>query len=269
MDASDGLLRLGLLAALMAALALVEARVPLFPRKDTGTRLPANLGLTVLYFALNLLLNATVLGLVLYAESQRFGLLHWLGLPALVSAVIAFIALDGFAYQVHALMHRMPWLWRFHRIHHSDRMVDVSTAFRQHPGEGLLRFVFALGPALLLGASPEVVALYRLVSGANALFEHANLRVPAALDRLLVRFWVTPDMHKVHHSRWQPETDSNYGNLFSWYDRAFGTYTPSARAHSVRYGLDGHDQPEQHRLGSLLALPWRDRLPDGPQQSVT
>jgi sterol desaturase/sphingolipid hydroxylase (fatty acid hydroxylase superfamily) len=135
-------------------------------------------------------------------------------------------------------MHRVPALWRVHRVHHSDRFVDVTTTLRQHPLETLLRFLFIMVTALPLGLPVAAVAAYRLLSVINALFEHANLRLWQPLDGLLSLVVVTPNMHKVHHSRFQPETDSNYGNILSLFDRAFRTFTPTERSARVEYGLD-------------------------------
>jgi sterol desaturase/sphingolipid hydroxylase (fatty acid hydroxylase superfamily) len=108
-----------------------------------------------------------------------------------------------------------------------------------------------------LGAPPAAIALYRLLGALNSVLEHANIRVPRWLDRLLVLVWVTPDMHKVHHSRARVETDTNYANLFSFFDRAFGTFTPSERGPLVSYGIRGYDAPEHQSIGAVLWLPFR------------
>ena len=157
-------------------------------------------------------------------------------------------------------MHQTPLLWRVHLVHHIDPAVDATTALRQHPLEGLLRFSFIAATAWTLGASPVAIAVYRLLGSLNSVLEHANIRVPRSLDRVLVRFWVTPDMHKVHHSRDRAETDSNYANLFSFFDRLFGTYTASSRGPSVSYGINGYDSASQHSIGAVLWLPFSRRL---------
>jgi sterol desaturase/sphingolipid hydroxylase (fatty acid hydroxylase superfamily) len=149
-----------------------------------------------------------------------------------------------------------------HLVHHIDTAVDATTALRQHPVEGVLRFVAAAAAALALGAGPGAIALYRLLSAVNAVIEHANVRVPRWLDRALVWFWVTPDMHKVHHSRERSETDSNYSNLFSLFDRVFGTYTPSSRGPEVDYGIDGYDTTEHQSIGAVMLMPFRSSAAD-------
>jgi sterol desaturase/sphingolipid hydroxylase (fatty acid hydroxylase superfamily) len=187
-----------------------------------------------------------------------------LGLGAIASFIVALIALDGATYLAHRLMHQMPLLWRVHLVHHIDAAVDATTAFRQHPIEGVVRFGFIAATAWALGAPPVAIAVYRLLSALNAVLEHANIRVPPALDRVLVWFWVTPDMHKVHHSRDRVETDSNYANLFSFFDRAFRTYTASSRGPLVSYGIEGYDVPEQQSIGAVLWLPFQRRAEREP-----
>ncbi len=150
-------------------------------------------------------------------------------------------------------------LWRVHLVHHIDASVDATTAFRQHPIEGVLRFAFIAATAWTLGAPPAAIALYRLLGALNSVLEHANIRVPRALDRALVWFWVTPDMHKVHHSRERIETDSNYANLFSFFDRVFRTFTPSSRGPFVHYGIKGYDAAEHQSIGAVLWLPFQGR----------
>jgi protein-tyrosine-phosphatase len=169
-------------------------------------------------------------------------------------ALLGIAALDLATYVAHVAMHKSPFAWRFHRVHHSESEVDVTTAFRQHHGETLWRVAWQLPPILLLGLPFGVVVLYLTLSTLNAQLEHANLRVPDRLDRIVRRLFVTPNMHKVHHSRLQPETDSNYANIFSLWDRLFGTYTRDADLGALRYGLEGFD--ENQTLRRLLRLPF-------------
>ncbi len=241
-----------LLVALMAVVSAIEVWIPFRARGTRGVA--PNLGLTLLFFAINL---AVTVPLVLAAEwlSQReFGPLHRLndGLALAIGVVV----LDFSAYAVHVLMHKVGWMWRFHRVHHSDTLVDVTTAYRQHPGETVFRFAFTAAPALVLGVTPEAMAIYRTLSGISAVIEHANVTLPEWLDRALRTVIVGPILHKVHHSRVAAETDSNYGNIFSVFDRLFRTFTPAARAASVRYGLDGYDAPDRQSLAGLIRLPW-------------
>jgi sterol desaturase/sphingolipid hydroxylase (fatty acid hydroxylase superfamily) len=251
----------GTLAAIvvaMAVLAAVEAAIPLRARsKAQRARLGTNLALTGVTFATNLVLNAALVGGLAWLQARELGLLNRLSLPPLVATAVVLIVLDFSFYAVHVAMHALPGLWRFHRVHHADRFVDVTTTLRQHPGEGVIRYVVMAAFAFALGASPAAFAIYRACSALNALPEHANVRVPAWLGWALSLVTTWPTMHKVHHSRRANETDTNYGNLFSVFDRLFGTFTPAARGVDVPYGLDGHDDPAAQTLPALLALPFR------------
>ena len=249
---------IGYLLAGMAILAAIEALVPLHARGLWNrAHLGPNLALTGITFATNLLWNAAVLALVIWLEANGFGLLRWLSVPALPAAILAIAAFDLAFYAAHVSWHKIPALWRFHSVHHSDPALDVTTTVRQHPVEGVLRYSALAAMAVAIGPSPGAFAIYRAASAINALLEHSNLAAPRWLDRVLALVTTWPMMHKVHHSRSPEETDSNYGNLFSWWDRLFGTFTCSDRGRSIRYGLQGRDLPELQTTGALLALPFR------------
>ena len=174
----------------------------------------------------------------------------------LLNAVIGIAALDLAAYAAHVALHKSALAWRFHRVHHSETEVDVTTAFRQHPGETLWRVLWQLPPIVVLGLPFGVVVVYLTLSTLNAQLEHANLRLPERADRIVRALFVTPNMHKVHHSRLPRQTDSNFANIFSLWDRLFGTYTPRADLESLRYGLDGFDEPSRQSLRGLLGMPF-------------
>jgi sterol desaturase/sphingolipid hydroxylase (fatty acid hydroxylase superfamily) len=245
-----------LLVGLMGALTAIERRMPLQRRTAESTRhLRINLPLTVLTFLVYAVLYGALLGAAGASRSAGFGVLPWLEASAIVEGLVTLAVLDLATYGAHRSMHALPVLWRVHRVHHIDSAVDATTAFRQHPFETLYR-AGALGiAAVLLGAAPEMIVLYRTLSSVNALFEHANIRVPRGLDAFLALAFVTPNMHKVHHSRLQPETDSNYGNLLSGFDRLFGSFLPTDRAFGVTYGLEGYDGGEMYTLPGVLRLP--------------
>jgi sterol desaturase/sphingolipid hydroxylase (fatty acid hydroxylase superfamily) len=247
----------GILAA-MAALAALEAALPLRARGAAGrAHLAPNLTLTFLAFLTNGVLSAAlVLGLAA-AEAQGFGLLHALALPGWASALAVLLGLDLAFYVSHVAMHKLPAFWRFHRVHHSDPLVDVTTTIRQHPGESLIRYAFTAAFALPLGASPAAFAVYRSAVALIALLEHANLRVPPWLGGALSLVFTWPDVHKVHHARDPRFTDTNYGNLVSWWDRLFGTFTPAHEGRRVSYGLPGFDDPATQTTAGLLLLPFR------------
>jgi sterol desaturase/sphingolipid hydroxylase (fatty acid hydroxylase superfamily) len=173
------------------------------------------------------------------------------------------LALDFSFYAAHVSWHKIPALWRFHAVHHSDPAVDVTTTVRQHPVEGLLRYAALAAMAIAIGPSPVAFAVYRAASALNALLEHANLRAPRRLDSLLSLVTTWPHLHKVHHSRNPEQTDTNYGNLFSFWDRLFGTFTPSHLGRQIAYGLDGTDDPALQTTAGLLALPFRGLAASG------
>lgn len=247
-----------LILAALALASIVEVFVPLHrqSRRANG-RLTTNLSLLVMTLGLAMLLNvALAMGSAFVRESGG-GLLQMLHAGPVASLVATLLALDAASYFVHRLMHQVPALWRIHLVHHIDASVDATTAFRQHPIEGVLRFSFIAAAAWTLGATPAAVALYRLLGALNSVLEHSNIRVPHMLDRVFVWVWVTPHMHKVHHSRERGETDSNYANLFSLFDRLFRTFTPSSRGPLVRYGIDGYDSAAEQSIGGVLLLPFK------------
>jgi sterol desaturase/sphingolipid hydroxylase (fatty acid hydroxylase superfamily) len=242
----------------LALASIVEVFVPLRQQsRRANGRLTTNLWLLGMTLGLALLLNFVLAAGAAVVRASGSGLLQLVQAGPVTSFVATLIALDGASYLVHRLMHRIPALWRVHLVHHIDESVDATTAFRQHPIEGVLRFSFIAATAWTLGAPPEAVAIYRLLGALNSVLEHANIRVPRAIDRALVWLWVTPDMHKVHHSCERSETDSNYANLFSFFDRLFRTFTPSSRGPFVRYGIRGYDTPADHSIGAVLWLPFR------------
>lgn len=245
------------LLAVMAVLAIVETAVP-FSRQNWRRRHAVpNLVLSGSTLALNFILNAGIVLVPLSLVSPGSGLLAGAGLTPAVGIALGILALDASTYFCHRSMHRVPALWRAHRVHHSDPLVDVTTTLRFHPIETMWRFVFIVAPAIVLGIPAETVAIYRALSAIVGLIEHANVRFWLPLDSALSLVVGTPNMHKIHHSRLPSETNTNYGNIFSFFDRVFGTFTPSVRATHVKYGLEGLDNPETQRLGSLLHLAFR------------
>jgi sterol desaturase/sphingolipid hydroxylase (fatty acid hydroxylase superfamily) len=248
-----------LLLGAIALLSVVETWLPLSRKQEWRRlhRLP-NLQLATLTLGLNFALNAGAVGITAWLASNEFGLLHGAALPPFAMTAIGIGVLDGATYACHRSMHRLRPFWRVHRVHHADPLVDVTTALRQHPIEGLWRFVFVMAPAWALGVPVEAVALYRLVSVLNALAEHTDVKLWGPLDTALSWVICTPNMHKVHHSRMQIETDSNYGNIFSIFDRSLGTFTKPSPECDVDYGLAGYDDPATQKFRALLRLPFRD-----------
>jgi sterol desaturase/sphingolipid hydroxylase (fatty acid hydroxylase superfamily) len=224
------------------------------PAEETS-HLGPNLALTALLLGVNAAFDRVVAAAGLAVP--REGLLAGWHLTAWASVAITIVVLDGTTFLAHVLMHKLPPAWRFHRVHHSDPRVDVTTAFRQHPLETLWRFAFLLAAAQALGASSRAVAVYLAWSALNAQLEHAHVTLPPRLDRALRVVIATPAMHRVHHSRVPRETNSNYSNIFSFWDRAFRTYRPPQTGSAIATGLDDCDAPARQRTSGLLTLPFQ------------
>jgi sterol desaturase/sphingolipid hydroxylase (fatty acid hydroxylase superfamily)/rhodanese-related sulfurtransferase len=191
-----------------------------------------------------------------YSEAHGIGVLHRLPVGAWSHAALAVLLLDGWTYCWHRLNHRVPLLWRFHRVHHSDAQMDVTTAGRFHFGEIALSSLLRVPLILLLGVRlPELVA-YEALMFTVVQFHHANIGLPEWLDRLLRLVIVTPAMHKVHHSRVQHETDSNYTSLLSFWDRLFGTFRLRDDPRTIRFGLEGLDREADQALAGLIRTPF-------------
>jgi sterol desaturase/sphingolipid hydroxylase (fatty acid hydroxylase superfamily) len=243
----------------MALVAWIETAVPLHARNSWNrAHLGPNLVLTFLGLTANALFNAAFLLVLGWLDHKGFGLIHLVALRPEISLAVTVLVLDFGFYVAHVALHKIPGFWRFHQVHHSDPAVDVTTTIRQHPGESAIRYTFLATFALVLGASPAAFGVYLLCSALNGLLEHANIRVPSRLDGLLSLVTTWPNVHKVHHSRVATETDTNYGNLFSFWDRIFLTFTPARNGTNIVYGLDGLDEPAKQSTAGLLAMPfWR------------
>lgn len=198
---------------------------------------------------------------------HNFGVLQWLPPMSLgLLTLIGILLLDLIgAYLVHLVEHKVKFLWRFHIIHHSDTWIDTTSANRHHPGESIIRFVFTTLGILIVGAPMWMVFMYQTLSVISTQFTHANISMPKKLDYFLSYFIVSPNMHKVHHHYVMPYTDSNYGNIFSIWDRLFGTFMYLPKEEIV-YGIDTYMKPEEHNLlKSLLKIPFQK--PSSPENN--
>ncbi len=253
-------IRICYLVAMLLILLAVESFAPLYAFAMNRWRhaLP-NLLLTVLVIAVNLCLAFFTVATVHWTAERGIGLLRWIDLPPAWTLLVGVLGLDLFAYFAHVAMHLSASGWRMHLVHHTDEHVDVTTALRQHPCETLVRIAFQLAGIVAFGTPTLVVIIYLTISGLNAQLEHANIRLPDKFDRLLQLIWVTPNMHKAHHSRHVPETNSNYGNIFSIWDRLFGTYTAQVNWKQLRYGLDSGEEAAKRSFRGLLQAPFTTR----------
>jgi sterol desaturase/sphingolipid hydroxylase (fatty acid hydroxylase superfamily) len=163
------------------------------------------------------------------------------------------------AYFIHFIEHKIKWMWKFHMVHHADTHVDTTTANRHHPGESVFRAVFTTIGVIICGAPMWLVMLYQSLSAVLSQFNHANMRLPLWLDNAISWVIISPNMHKVHHHYMQPQTDSNYGNIFSIWDRLFGTYNYTP-VESLRYGLDVLDDSTDEALNYQMKIPFDNSI---------
>lgn len=261
MLALENPLRLGVFAGLLLALAIAERVWPRRGDARPAWRQATNLALMAIDTAL-LRVVFPVLAVAFAAglAARDIGLLPWLGIDGWIAVALAFLALDLAIYGQHRLFHRIPLLWRLHRVHHADTAFDVTLAVRFHPLEIALSMAIKFAVVAALGAPPLAVLLFEVALSAGSLFTHADLRLPPAVDRVLRWFVVTPDMHRVHHSVHRAETDSNFSFHLSLWDRLFGSYVEAPRdGHTgMAIGLHEFRAPADQTLPALLLNPFRD-----------
>ncbi len=260
---NEALIRLIVFLSLFAILASLEALAPRRIRSQPrSTRWVTNWGVTLLNtFTLRLMAFAMPLlavGAALDAEAQGWGVFNVLALPLWLETIAVVLILDFAIWLQHLITHKVPLLWRLHRVHHADVDMDVTTAIRFHPVEIALSMLLKIGLVYLLGPAAIAVVLFEILLNGTAMFNHANLALPTKFDRALRRVLVTPDMHRVHHSVHRHEHDSNYGFALSIWDRMFGTYIaqPAAGHDAMKVGLQWQDD-RPSKLSWSLALPFR------------
>ncbi len=246
---------------------LIESAVPLIKFSYNKWQHAAiNIFFTLTTIVINFALAFILLKTADWTVSNGFGILQWLPeMPLWLYMIIGLMLLDLIgAYFVHWAEHKVKWMWRFHLIHHTDTWVDTTSANRHHPGESVFRFIFTTAGVLLVGTPMWLVFMYQSISVLLSQFNHANITLPKALDKAISLLIISPDMHKVHHHYTQPYTDSNYGNIFSIWDRLFGTFMTLDREKLV-YGIDTHMKAEENnKLGNLLKIPFQEyRAPTG------
>jgi sterol desaturase/sphingolipid hydroxylase (fatty acid hydroxylase superfamily) len=238
---------------------ILEGAIPVFSLRYRTTKLnhaAVNFAFTVIHLIIHSLLAIFIVRLSDWCQSHSFGIVHWTKANIGWSVLIGVLALDFSSWWVHWVMHRQPLLWRFHLIHHSDSKVDVTTGLRHHPGDSMLRGVFFILFIFISGAPMYAVMIYQTLVVAFTAFTHANISLPVAIDKWLSYLLISPNMHKVHHHRLQPYTDSNYGAVFSIWDRLLGTFS-HLPMQDIRYGIDRYYPAEKdEELGTLLKKPF-------------
>jgi sterol desaturase/sphingolipid hydroxylase (fatty acid hydroxylase superfamily) len=269
MDASaEPYIRAGAALAVFAAMALWEVFAPRRARAvGRARRWPSNLGIVVLDAALvRILIPVAAVGAAAYAAQRGWGLLNLTAWPFWIDFIVGFVVLDLVIYAQHVAFHKVPWLWRLHRMHHADLDIDVSTGLRFHPIEILLSMLIKIAVVILIGVPPVAVVAFEVALNATSMFNHSNAAMPLWLDRIVRLFVVTPDMHRVHHSIKRYETDSNYGFNLPWWDWVFRTYRPQPEAGHERMtiGLPIFRDPQELRLDRLITQPFRDDPGEAP-----
>ena len=240
---------------------LLEGALPLFNFNYTKWKhaIP-NFFFTLTTIIINFTLAFLLLGTADWVQANNFGIINWLPIeiPLWLYVFLGVLFLDFFgAYLAHFTEHKIKPLWMVHLVHHSDHKVDTTTANRLHPLESIIRFAFTLFGVLIVGAPIAIVMIYQSLSLVFTQFTHANIKMSRSLDKLLSYFIVSPDMHKVHHHNLLPYTDSNYGNIFSIWDRLLGTYKYLDRDKIV-YGVDTFpDEKINSSLKELLKQPFQ------------
>ncbi len=267
----ETLIRLGCFAAAFVLFAVLEAGFPRRPLAlERRRRWPANIGVSALnQLFVRIVLPATAVALATHAESRSWGLLGLVALPAWIEVIAAVLLLDLAIYTQHVVYHAVPLLWRFHRMHHADVDLDVSTGLRFHPVSVLISALIKLGVVLLVGPAAVAVLVFEILLNATSLFNHSNLTIPVRLERIVRMLIVTPDMHRVHHSVAADEMNRNFGFNFPWWDRLFRTYRAQpALGHSgMTIGLEDFRETRECRLGRMLTQPFRTPATGQPSGS--
>lgn len=265
--AQEATLRLTVFLAVLVAMALWEVAAPRrrldIPRVIRWTN---NLALVVVdTVILRLTFPILAVGLALMAEERGWGLFNALDIPLWLAVLLSILLLDLAIYLQHVLFHAVPGLWRLHRMHHADLEFDVTTGLRFHPVEIVLSMVIKLAVVAALGAPAVAVLLFEVLLNATALFNHANIRLPTGVDRVLRWVMVTPDMHRVHHSVIPAETNSNFGFNLPWWDRLLGTYRaqPKAGHEGMTIGIEQFRTPRDLWLDRMLVQPLRGEVNGG------
>lgn len=264
-EALEPALRLGVFAGVLLGLIVLERVAPRRPRVQSWiARLRTNGALVLLNTAaarglafLAAPLAAT--GASVWAQSNGVGIFNVIEAPAIVAGVAVFLALDLAVWAQHVVFHRVPFFWRFHRVHHADRDFDATTGFRFHPAEIMVSMLWKAAVVIALGAPVAAVIVFEIALNACAMFNHSNVALPRGLDAALRSLIVTPDMHRVHHSVHRDEHDTNFGFCLSVWDRLFGLYRAQPRGghEGMTIGLTAAQDDGPSRFWWSLAFPFR------------
>lgn len=258
-------IRLAFFLGIFAVMAIWELLAPCRQLSVSKTlRWTNNIGLIVLNTLLvRILFPTAAIGMAILAERQSWGLFNYLDLPSWFEILIAIIILDFAIWLQHVMVHAIPLLWRLHRVHHADLDYDLTTGARFHPIEIILSMLIKFAVIALLGPAALAVLIFEVILNGMAMFNHGNVRLPKILDRALRTLLVTPDMHRIHHSVEDDETNSNFGFNLSVWDRLFGTYRDQPRGghEGMTIGIrDYRDERDVSWMSGLLVLPFRGKI---------
>jgi len=252
-----------ILIGIFFVLFLLESKFPLRRRvQSKRIRIIINIIFSIPAFVLlRILFIPAMVWLATQNEFWHVGLNYLLHIPVWLKGVLTFILLDYSNFVWHILLHKLPILWRFHVVHHTDRDLDICTAFRFHFGEMIGSVLFRGGAIMLIGASPIMVLMYEIAYEAATQFHHSNLKIPFQLEKMLNYFIVTPRMHGIHHSIIRKETDSNYSIIFSFWDRIHKTVRLNIHQKEIIIGVPGHVDESDLTIGDLLMMPFKKISP--------
>ncbi len=231
------------------------------------SRVTRHLALMTLNFGvLRMLSGGGAFGVAWFAAERGWGLFPAIGLSPWAAAVLSLLLLDAAIYAQHVVFHKVPLLWRLHKVHHSDLEFDTSTAIRFHPFELVLSMFFKMALVAAFGIAPAVVLTFEALLNACAQFNHGNVRLSPRTERAVRQLLITPDLHRIHHSRRRCETDSNFGFSVPWWDWLFGTYlaTPDSGQEGLQIGLDELRDPMRLRFIDLLKVPFQSNPKSPP-----
>ncbi len=263
LSSGEPFVRFSAFLGVLVAMALWELAAPRRPQAISRLRRwPGNLGLSVINtVALRILFPAAAVGAAIFAEAHGSGLFQGINAPDAVAIFVSVILLDLVIYLQHRLFHAVPLLWRLHRVHHADVEFDVTTGVRFHPLEIVLSMLIKIGAVTALGAPAVAVLVFEVLLNATTMFNHANIKLPHPLDRIVRLVVVTPDMHRVHHSVRREETNSNFGFNLPWWDWVFRTYRaqPADGHDGMIIGVEKFRDPADLHLARMLTSPLRRR----------
>lgn len=255
---TEGTLRLSIFLGVLILMGTLEAMFPAHERlQKRSSRWVTNIGLVIIdTLAIRLLFPIIAVGAALWAQTQGWGVLNLVVLPNWISVILAVIILDMMIYWQHVAFHKIPWLWRLHKVHHADRDLDATSGLRFHPVEIVISMVYKMIVVVALGAPVLAVIIFEIILNACALFNHANVRIPLLIERPLRKIMVTPALHRIHHSVIERETNTNFGFSVIWWDKIFRSYTDTPSG-QLTLGLNEYQTDAPSNLIWSLIAPFK------------